>query len=171
MPDRTTLIARHLLGHPLQSQQRLQFPVIPQQRKHFHSEGLDRLRLGTEGRESSPYLKPNKLDTSDIEGARPRANHLTKSERQLRHLHTEPRNVEAMDELDRLAQNNVHRRELSLNQLGGRMGESRGVKRYSHVGGRRGPVQGTVQTAEDLACDWVVLSEHAGQVQDNGELG
>lgn len=47
MKDRT-LIAKHILGKSSQPRQRLEFPQITQQRKHFQSKQEDQIRLGTE---------------------------------------------------------------------------------------------------------------------------
>jgi hypothetical protein len=77
------------------------------------------LRLGTE--ETDYFLRnakrDNNLDVSDIDGAKPRIGPRFKSEKQLSRLHS-LNNEEVKDELDNLANSGLHRRDLSMKNLG-----------------------------------------------------
>lgn len=61
------------------------------------------------------------MDTSTIEGAKPKIQHLSKQEKRAHSLKTEPgtSNRDTRDELDNFTGKSLHKREMSLNKLEG----------------------------------------------------
>ena len=81
----SNLIARYLQGKSQQPKQRLEFPVVPQQRKHFLKEPQEQVRISHENNEFflRNARRDNNLDVSDIDGAKPKISIRSRSERHL----------------------------------------------------------------------------------------
>ena len=79
----SNIIARYIQGGQEQARQRLEFPVVTQQRKHFEYAPRNQVRISHENNDC--FLKNakryNNLDVSDIDGAKPKISIRSRSER------------------------------------------------------------------------------------------
>lgn len=114
----SSFITKYLVARNNPPKQRLEFPVVREHRKHYGEGVRDQVVLAHDERNYSlKSAKHSNLDVSDIDGARPRIGPKARSEKHL-NWPSSVDNAEIRDELDHLVRGKLHKRDLSLKQLG-----------------------------------------------------